>query len=226
MKLSAAAEICEANARYFTEVYKLFNYKDDDDLRAYCEFVIHEPVEWMRGFPAKWKTSSNFGRVRAAFHKLMKADAVESDLGADFCHRVHEIVWETFKEHMDAVLEKRNKGSTAAPPSASTKTKASDPVISILETFGDDAASDILSAPDSDNDSDSLDAESLPPPPPVPEHKPKNTVKLTKPPLDYKHKYESALGVLKALLSGDGDENTRLRAALVTLLQAEPPLTA
>lgn len=219
MKLSAAAELCEANARYFTEVYKLFNHKDDDDLCAYCEFVIHEPVEWMRGFPAKWKTASNFGRVRAAFHKLLKADTVESELGADYCRRVHEIIWVTFKEHMDAVLEKRNKGALAN--TSGKKARASDPVISILETFGDDdATSDILSAPDSDDDSDSLDAESLPPPPPVPEHKPKNTVKLTKPPLDYKQKYESALGVLKALLSGEGDENTRLRAALLTLLQA------
>jgi hypothetical protein len=220
MKLSAAAEICDANARYFTEVYKLFNYKDDDDLRAYCEFVIHEPVEWMRGFPAKWKTASNFGRVRAAFHKLMKADAVESELGADYCRRVHEIIWETFKEHMDTVLEKRNKGAhanTSSGPAGGKKAKPADPVISILETFvGDeDALSESTGPSDSVDDSDSLDAESLPPPPPVPT--PKNTVKLT---MDYKQKYESAIGVLKALLSGEGDENTRLRAALLTLLQA------
>lgn len=193
MKLTEAAELCDANSRAFAEVYKIYNFKDDDDLRGYCEFVIHEPVEWMRGFPAKWVSAGNFGRLRAAFHKLTKHSTVVTALGPEFCHHVHEIVWDAFKTHMDGILEKR----LAKPPAAN-----------ILQAFGEEP---LESESDSESDSDiQSDAESLPP---------VNTVVFAgNPNKDYKRKYSATMTVLKSLLSAEGDENARLRAALLTLL--------
>ncbi len=199
MKLAEAAELCDANGRAFAEVYKIYNFKDDDDLRGYCEFVIHEPAEWMRGFPAKWVSAGSFGRLRAAFHKLTKHSTIVAALGPEFCHRVHEVVWDAFKTHMDGILEKR----AGKPPTAN-----------ILESFGDGPLeSDSGSESESDSDSDSdiqSDAESLPP---------VNAVVFAgSPNKDYKRKYSATMSVLKSLLSAEGDENTRLRAALLTLL--------
>jgi hypothetical protein len=215
MKLSDAAVLCEGNNRAFAEVYKIYNFKDEDDLRAYCDFVIHEPAEWMSGFPSAWKSSTMFSKPRAAFHRLLRAPAVVSELGETYCEQVHGVVWNAFKNHMAGILEKR-AGSTVD-----------------------------VEASDTDNESnltaESIDsAEMLAPVPPVPaafrRSTPKNAVVYAranpvaaaaptpeKATLDYKQKYEATHNVLMTLLGAPitegGDENARLRAALTLLLQ-------
>jgi hypothetical protein len=216
MKLSEAALLCEGTSRAFTEVYKLYNFKDEDDLRAYCDFVIHEPVEWMRGFPVAWKSTTMFSKPRAAFHRLMKLSSVVDILGAEYCENVHEVVWNSFKAHMATILEKRAGRQGVAV----TTTQDSD---TESEKSGS-AESDMLTA-------DSFDSESvLEQVPPVPEP-PKNSLSWfgsggatggKTGALDYKQKYEVTLRVLRTLLGTGGfqglDEASRLRAALNLLL--------
>jgi hypothetical protein len=239
MKLSEAAILCEGNSRAFTEVYKIYNFKDDDDLRGYCDFVIHEPTEWMRGFPAAWKSTTMFSKPRAAFHRLLRAPAVIEELGETYCEQVHGVVWTAFKNNMTSILEKR-AGSLGAEEKQS--------LASVSEDESDLTAESVCS-----------DTEELPPVPHVPLHlrkangaltsfsqsrgtatapapAPKNAIvyaassRLEKP-LDYKQKYEVTHRVLMTLLGrpadgnkswfqslGPGDENARLRAALSILL--------
>ena len=229
MKLSDAAQLCEANSRAFIEVYKHYNFKDDDTLKDYCDFVIHEPVEWMRGFPAAWKSVGLFSKPRAAFHRLLKQSAVIEELTETYCENVHSVIWNNFKTHMNTILEKRNGAATAATAAA---TAAS------AEAAEDDNQSVISAA-----ESDALTAESfhsdeiIHPVPPVPaaaikkpqvpaqqqQQPPRNTVAYTVQPLNYKQKYEVLNGVLNTLLGAGAtfesdDENYRLRKALAQLL--------
>jgi hypothetical protein len=108
MKLSDIFPIIESYVRPFCEVFKQYEYKDDNELRDYLDFVIHEPSEWLKGFPTQWKTKSQFTQVRAAFHKLLKSEDVINAYGETYCHHVHEIVWNTFKKDLENVLDKRN----------------------------------------------------------------------------------------------------------------------
>lgn len=208
MKLSEAAALCEANSRAFIDVYKVYNWKDDDDLHNYCDFILHETVEWMRGFPAAWKSEGLFTKPRAAFHRLLKQSAVLEELGAAYCEQVHRVIWGAYKSHMAAILEKR---LGAAKNVVETAT--------VLE---------MVTAED-DSDSDALTAESVdeirptPCKPVIPWGEVENYVEYKKSALDYKHKYEVVVGVLGTLLAAGpvgpaADENARLRAALATLL--------
>jgi hypothetical protein len=104
MKVSEAANLLDANSRYFVEVYKQFNFKDETELKDYCDFVMHEPQEWMRGFPSKWKSRGLFTRPRAAFVKLMKHVDVIAALGEEYAQRVYSVVWRAFKDHTDTIL--------------------------------------------------------------------------------------------------------------------------
>ena len=209
MKLSEAAQLCEGTSRAFAEVYKLFNFKDEDDLHAYCDFVLHEPVEWMRGFPVAWKSPSMFSKPRAAFHRLMKLPAVVDELGATYCENVHEVVWNAFKTHMNAILEKR----LGVAPGATQKKAGSENSSQAVSTITGDGT-ESLSA-------ESFETESvLEPVPPVP-RQPKNSIVYASGSLDYKQKYEALQRVLSALLlrgEDADDENARLRAALTLLL--------
>lgn len=206
MKLCEAAVLCEGNNRAFTEVYKIYNYKDDDMLRAYTDFVIHEPVEWMRGFPAAWKSSTMFSKPRAAFHRLLRAPAVISELGEAYCTQVHDVIWNAFKNHMNSILEKRGASNDNA--SVSKNSSATHLTAESVSGQSDD--------------------EALPPCPHVPvpisspSTIPKNSVVYEeKQDLDYKHKFQVVNSVLQTLLfpGQHADENVRLRAALSSLLE-------
>ena len=107
MNLAGATNLLGAQARYFSDVYKLYEFKDDQLLKDYLDFITHEPVEWMKGFPAKLTQKGSFSRPKAAVIKLLKhADVIEA-LGETYTQSVYDIVWNTFKKHIDAILATR-----------------------------------------------------------------------------------------------------------------------
>lgn len=107
MNLGEACILLGAQGRVFAEIYKLYGFKDDRSLKDYLDFVIHEPVEWLKGFPSKWDTRASFGRPKTALIKLLKEESVYRALGPDYISHVHDIVWSTFKKHADSILAKR-----------------------------------------------------------------------------------------------------------------------
>jgi len=111
MKLVDATSLLGGQARYFSDVYKLYDFKDDQLLKDYLDFITHEPVEWMKGFPAKLTQKGSFSRPKAAVIKLLKhADVIEV-LGEPYTQSVYDVVWNTFKKHIDAILAKRQHAS-------------------------------------------------------------------------------------------------------------------
>ena len=71
------------------------------------DFIIHEPVEWMKGFPARWVTKGSFGRPKTALVKLLKLDKVREEYTDAYTQRVYDCVWTTFKKHADDILAHR-----------------------------------------------------------------------------------------------------------------------
>lgn len=103
------------NCRYFTELYKYFQFRDDQLLKDYLEFIIQEPVDWIRGFPTKLTTKTSFSKPKTAVIKLLKKDAVHAALGSQYVDKVHDIIWKTYKQHWEAILTSRERmrGPTA-----------------------------------------------------------------------------------------------------------------
>lgn len=108
MKLSDAQTALGEQSRYFSEIYKQFSFRDDQTLKEYLDFIQHEPVEWMKGFPAKLTTKSTFSRPKAVLIKLLKMDAVQSALGEEYAKQAYSVIWKTFKNNIDMVLAIRN----------------------------------------------------------------------------------------------------------------------
>jgi hypothetical protein len=107
MLLKDASPLLGANERYFTVVYEAFKYKGEDLLRTYIDFIVREPVEWIRGFPLKLRTRASFAKPKAAIIKLLKTGNVLEALGAEYCSNAHDVVWDTFKKHGDTILDAR-----------------------------------------------------------------------------------------------------------------------
>lgn len=97
------------NPRYFAEVYKGFQFKDDDTLADYIDFIVHEPIHWMRGFPAKLISKTSFSKPKTAVIKLLKKPAVQTDLGADVAEAAHGVIWSTFKKEHETLLKERER---------------------------------------------------------------------------------------------------------------------
>lgn len=198
MKLGHAAQLLGTdNARAFVEVYKIFEYKDEGLLRDYLDFVVHEPAEWMRGFPVKWKSESQFSRVRAAFHKLLKRKDVEESLGATYTTEIHDTIWTAFKEHMTAIVGERNR-TAVTPRNELVMTNA---VAIDAESVRSDELP-TLSLHDADTES-------------------VHSVKKPRAaPSDLEARYNRLDRTFRALISGEGDETTRLRQALLIMLDS------
>ena len=107
MLLKNAGALLASNERYFTVVYEAFKYKGEDLLRTYIDFIVREPVEWIRGFPLKLRTRASFAKPKAAIIKLLKTGNVLEALGAEYCSSAHDVVWDTFKKHGDDILNAR-----------------------------------------------------------------------------------------------------------------------
>lgn len=208
MKLSEATQRLGAdNARAFAEVYKLFDFKDEGPLKDYLDFVVHEPAEWMRGFPTKWKSESQFSRVRAAFHKLLKRSDVEEALGATYVTEIHDAVWGAFKEHMGTVVAERNRGSVVKP------------VNELLMDADADAESVRSELPTLlVHEVHEVDAESV--------HSVKKArrpvvVPVPAPASDLEARYRVLERAFRTLVGGEGDETARLRQALLVMMEGK-----
>jgi len=107
MLLKNAGALLGSNERYFTVVYEAFKYKGEDLLRTYIDFIVREPVEWIRGFPLKLRTHASFAKPKAAIIKLLKSANVLEALGAEYCSNAHDVVWDMFKKHGEDILKAR-----------------------------------------------------------------------------------------------------------------------
>ena len=128
MKLLEATGLLGGQARYFSDVYKLYNYRDDQLLKDYFDFITHEPLEWMKGFPAKLTQKGSFSRPKAAVIKLLKHRDVIAVLGEDYTQAVYDVVWNTFKKHVDEIVAKRQQGGATVVDQMDARSSSSEPV--------------------------------------------------------------------------------------------------
>lgn len=111
MNLIEATALLSEQGKYFSDVYKLYNYRDEQLLKDYLDFVITEPVEWMRGFPARLHNISSFAKPKTALIKLLKHETVQTALGTEYVQKVYNVVWKTYKQHAEDIVEKRESKS-------------------------------------------------------------------------------------------------------------------
>lgn len=112
MKLSEVCVLLGDQSRYFADVYTQFQFKDDQDIQEYFDFILHEPIEWLKGFPSRLLKKGTFSRPKTATIRALKLSEVVQALGEDYTKKVHTLVWRTFKLHADGILQVRNKPNT------------------------------------------------------------------------------------------------------------------
>jgi hypothetical protein len=112
------------NCRYFSEIYKVYGFSDETPLREYLDFIVHEPVHWMRGFPSNLSIKIAFSKPKTALIKLLKKPAVSEALGAEYISHIHDTVWNTFKKEGDRLLKERDtvKNTISEPDNSEVDT--------------------------------------------------------------------------------------------------------
>lgn len=112
MHLCESEGLLGESARYFVCVYEHFQFKETQLLKDYLDFIVHEPVEWLKAFPERLKTKSSFAKPKSALIKLLKHERVVQTLGEEYLKNIHDVIWVTFKKHGDAILATRQKTDT------------------------------------------------------------------------------------------------------------------
>ncbi len=100
------------NCRYFAELYKYFQFRDEQLLKDYLQFIIQEPADWIRGFPTKLTTKTSFSKPKTAVIKLLKKDTVRAAITATFADKVYDVIWKTYKQTWESVLNARERSRT------------------------------------------------------------------------------------------------------------------
>jgi len=141
MLIKDAGPLLGANERYFSVVYEAFKYKDEDLLRNYIDFIVREPLEWIRGFPLKLKTRVSFAKPKAAIIKLLKTAQVLEHLGTEYCSNAHDVIWDTFKKHGDDILNARlTAGVTEENELITEETTPVDGIVEVTDISGSPVA--------------------------------------------------------------------------------------
>jgi hypothetical protein len=112
MHLCESEGLLGESARYFVCLYEHFQFKETQLLKDYLDFIVHEPVEWLKAFPERLKTKSSFAKPKSALIKLLKHERVIQALGEEYLKNIHDVIWVTFKKHGDAILASRQKTDT------------------------------------------------------------------------------------------------------------------
>jgi hypothetical protein len=97
MKLEEAYTLIEAHGRVIADVAKHYNWKDDADLKDYTDFILHEPAQWMKGYPVKYADPTQFSKPKTALVKLMKHAKVQEEYGIEYTTSVRDAVWNVYK---------------------------------------------------------------------------------------------------------------------------------
>lgn len=97
------------HARYFNDLFKLHEFKETDELKAYFDFVLHEPELWLKSFPSKLKSKPAFSKPKTAILKLLRHNKVIDEYGKHFCEESHNTIDSVYKKYVDGILETRKE---------------------------------------------------------------------------------------------------------------------
>jgi hypothetical protein len=97
------------HARYFNDLFKLHEFKETDELKAYFDFVLHEPELWLKSFPSKLKSKPAFSKPKTAILKLLRHSSVIDEYGKHFCEEAHNTIDGIYKKMVESILETRKE---------------------------------------------------------------------------------------------------------------------
>ena len=137
--LGSVAALLDEQARSFSDVYKLYGFREDQAFSDYVDFFLHEPVAWFEGLPASLKSKASFTKPKTAFSKALKHVDVIAALGADACENAVHVLWDTYKKEADRIVASRNgtgavveEGAAAAAAIAAAAI-AAEPILEVTE---------------------------------------------------------------------------------------------
>jgi hypothetical protein len=130
--LGSVAALLDDQARSFSDVYKLYGFREDQAFSEYVDFFLHEPVAWFEGLPASLKSKASFTKPKTAFSKALKHGDVIAALGAEACENAVHVLWDTYKKEADRIVASRN-GTGAGEEDAAAAAIAAEPILEVTE---------------------------------------------------------------------------------------------
>ncbi len=136
--LGSVAALLDDQARSFSDVYKLYGFREDQAFSEYVDFFLHEPVAWFEGLPASLKSKASFTKPKTAFSKALKHGDVIAALGAEACENAVHVLWDTYKKEADRIVASRNgtgagEEDAAAAAAIAAAAIAAEPILEVTE---------------------------------------------------------------------------------------------
>jgi len=131
--LGSVSALLDDQARSFSDVYKLYGFREDQAFSEYVDFFLHEPVAWFEGLPASLKSKASFTKPKTAFSKALKHGDVIAALGADECQHAVNVLWDTYKKEADRIVASRSGTGAGVEEAAAAAAIAAEPILEVTE---------------------------------------------------------------------------------------------
>jgi len=208
--LGTTAALLADQARAFSDVYKLYGFKDDQPLSDYVDFFLHEPVAWFEGLPVSLKSKASFAKPKTALSKALKHDDIIAALGTEACEHAVTVLWNTYKKEADRIVAARSGTSVSQEPTLQVN-EVHD--VADIADIADIAESDESRPPPKGGQSRKKAKTTVPVEPTVP-------VVATPSQMSYETKYRVVDRALRAMLSDVTSQNEAMLVFLDALREA------
>lgn len=117
------------NASVFKTTYEHYQFKNDENLKAYLEFIKDNTIEWFSEMPERWKSLTQLSKPKTALIKLLKNEEIAKEVGDEYAQELITTINGTWKKYMHDLSDSRQKSitnSVKTPEETSEKTEQED----------------------------------------------------------------------------------------------------
>jgi len=105
------------NRRWFEQVYRCQDWKDEDELKDYLNYIKLNTFDWFKKTPAEWIAEKTLKNAMTGINSLLKnSDHVKTIIGEKECEQIIKNMSTTLNtKSQDIINYKKDQQNTPAP---------------------------------------------------------------------------------------------------------------
>lgn len=94
------------NRRWFEQIYKFQNWKDDDELKAYLSYIKNNADEWFKKTPPEWTAEKTLKNAMTGVNSLIKnSEKVRELIGVAECDEITKIMSNILRTNISHIID-------------------------------------------------------------------------------------------------------------------------
>jgi hypothetical protein len=94
------------NRRWFEQIYKFQNWKDEEELKTYLSYIKIHTEEWFKKTPPEWTAEKTLKNAMTGVNSLIKnSEKVKELIGEAECDEITKIMSNILRTHITHIID-------------------------------------------------------------------------------------------------------------------------